>query len=237
MSHKYRRVVLSVLVDPVLRDYALEAAKVANLEFSRWVERAVRQTIARESADRAIVAASERGEYGTCDYAPVPVEHWKALAQKLGGWQRSIIREGSESYEPAQEGEESNETISCPLCAGEGEVEGQRYDAATVLPATLCGYGIGDGLRAAEEWAEGSVEAVLALCAEVDSLRADASLAVEAGIVAGVKAAQLADPRGLPAWVREAVGLAINIEAVAERVLSGDCLTCRRQRAENGGRL
>ena len=54
----------------VLRDYAREAAKLANLEFSRWVERAVRQTMARESADRAMVAASERGECGTCGYSP-----------------------------------------------------------------------------------------------------------------------------------------------------------------------
>jgi len=50
MSHKDGRVVLSAWVEPVLRDYAREAAKVANLEFSRWVERAVRQTMARESA-------------------------------------------------------------------------------------------------------------------------------------------------------------------------------------------
>jgi hypothetical protein len=70
MSHKDGRVVLSAWVEPVLRDYAREAAKVANLEFSRWVERAVRQTMARESADRAMVAASERGECGACGYAP-----------------------------------------------------------------------------------------------------------------------------------------------------------------------
>lgn len=71
MSHKDGRVVLSAWVEPVLRDYAREAAKVANLEFSRWVERAVRQTMARESADRSMVAAaSERGECGTCGYAP-----------------------------------------------------------------------------------------------------------------------------------------------------------------------
>ena len=70
MSHKDGRVVLSAWVEPVLRDYAREAAKIANLEFSRWVERAVRQTIVRESADRAIVSASERGECGTCGYAP-----------------------------------------------------------------------------------------------------------------------------------------------------------------------
>ena len=70
MSHKDGRVVLSAWVEPALRDYAREAAKVAHLEFSRWVERAVRQTMARESADRAIVAASERGECGTCGYVP-----------------------------------------------------------------------------------------------------------------------------------------------------------------------
>lgn len=67
MSHKDGRVVLSAWVDPVLRDYAREAARVANLEFSRWVERAVRQAMARESLR---VAAFARGECGTCGYAP-----------------------------------------------------------------------------------------------------------------------------------------------------------------------
>lgn len=60
MSHKDGRVVLSAWVDPVLRDYAREAARLSGMEFSRWVERAVRQTMARESADRAMVAASDR---------------------------------------------------------------------------------------------------------------------------------------------------------------------------------
>lgn len=70
MTHKDDLVVLSAWVEPVLRDYAREAAKAAGMEFSRWVERAVRQTMARESADRAIAAASERGECRTCGYAP-----------------------------------------------------------------------------------------------------------------------------------------------------------------------
>lgn len=48
MSHKDGRVVLSAWVDPVLRDYAREAARLSGLEFSRWVERAVRQTMARD---------------------------------------------------------------------------------------------------------------------------------------------------------------------------------------------
>lgn len=57
MSHKDGRVVLSAWVDPVIRDYAREAAKSANLEFSQWVERAVQQAMARESAYRTLMMA------------------------------------------------------------------------------------------------------------------------------------------------------------------------------------
>lgn len=42
MSHKDGRVVLSAWVEPVLRDYAREAAKAAGVQFSQWVEGAVR---------------------------------------------------------------------------------------------------------------------------------------------------------------------------------------------------
>lgn len=47
------RVVVAAWVDPALRDHAREAARLSGLDLSRWVERAVRQTMARESADRA----------------------------------------------------------------------------------------------------------------------------------------------------------------------------------------
>ena len=70
MSYRDGRVALSARVEPVLRDYAREAARLSGLEFSRWVERAIRQTMARESADRAMARALERGECGTCGYAP-----------------------------------------------------------------------------------------------------------------------------------------------------------------------
>jgi hypothetical protein len=70
VSHKDGRVVLSAWVEPVVRDHAREAAMLASMEFSRWVERAVQQTMARESADRARAAARERGECCTCGYAP-----------------------------------------------------------------------------------------------------------------------------------------------------------------------
>lgn len=70
MSHKDGRVVLSAWVEPALRDYAREAARRSGLEFSRWVERTVRQTMVRESADRALADARERGECSSCGYAP-----------------------------------------------------------------------------------------------------------------------------------------------------------------------
>lgn len=70
MSYKDGRVMLSAWVEPVLRDYAREAAKAAGMDYSGWVARAVRQAMARESADRALAAASERGECRACGYAP-----------------------------------------------------------------------------------------------------------------------------------------------------------------------
>ena len=50
------------------------------------------------------------------------------------------------SWEQTTEAEEQ----WCPTCDGEGYVEGVRYDATAVCPATVVGYGIGDGLAAAE---------------------------------------------------------------------------------------
>lgn len=70
MSHKDGRVTLSAWVDPVVRDYARAAAKGADLEFSRWVERALRRAVAQESAERAAMDAARRGECVGCGYAP-----------------------------------------------------------------------------------------------------------------------------------------------------------------------
>ena len=49
MTHKDGRVVLSAWVEPVLRDHAREAAKSAGVQFSQWVEGAVRRAVAEES--------------------------------------------------------------------------------------------------------------------------------------------------------------------------------------------
>ena len=65
MSHKDDRVILSARVDPVLRDYAREAARLSGLEFSVWVERAVRQAMARETVERARRLMARDGEVPT----------------------------------------------------------------------------------------------------------------------------------------------------------------------------
>lgn len=61
---------ISVVVDPVLCEYARVAARRSGLTFSRWVARAMQQAMAREAADRALAEALTRGECGTCGYAP-----------------------------------------------------------------------------------------------------------------------------------------------------------------------
>jgi hypothetical protein len=54
VTHKDGRVVLSAWVEPVLRDYAREAAKSAGVQFSQWVEGAVQRAVAEQSAAKAL---------------------------------------------------------------------------------------------------------------------------------------------------------------------------------------
>jgi len=54
VSHKDGRVVLSAWVEPVLRDYAREAARAAGVQFSLWVEGAVQRAVAEQSAAKAL---------------------------------------------------------------------------------------------------------------------------------------------------------------------------------------
>jgi hypothetical protein len=61
VSHKDGRVILSAWVDPVVRMQARAAAEDAGMAFSRWVERAVMRSLARESADVALDKAEKRG--------------------------------------------------------------------------------------------------------------------------------------------------------------------------------
>ena len=64
---------------------------------------------------------------------------------------------------------ECDETFECPLC-GEGILDGRLYDSKTEA-ATVVAYGIGKGLRAAEDWVKHGPEDCLALVAEVRMLR------------------------------------------------------------------
>jgi ethanolamine ammonia-lyase small subunit len=63
--------------------------------------------------------------------------------------------------------------MTCPLCDGDGEVEGQRYDAKETVAATVVAYGVGEGLRRAEEWVENAPADMRALLAEVERLTSE----------------------------------------------------------------
>lgn len=64
---------------------------------------------------------------------------------------------------PATEGGDTEEVMTCPLCNGEGDVEGQRYDSKEEYASTIVAYGIGKGLGLAEQWVEQGPKDVLAL--------------------------------------------------------------------------
>ena len=71
----------------------------------------------------------------------------------------------------AYEYEESRDGFwECPLC-GEGQIDGMRYDAKEAA-ATIVAYGIGEGLRAAEDWVTHGPNNMLYLVAEVRRLQA-----------------------------------------------------------------
>lgn len=54
MSYRDGRVMLTAHVDPATRDHVREAARLAGLDVSRWIERAVMRVMAAESAERAL---------------------------------------------------------------------------------------------------------------------------------------------------------------------------------------
>ena len=64
------RVTVTAWVDPALREQAREAARSSGMEFSRWVERALLETIRNDQQDRKLRESLARGECVTCGYAP-----------------------------------------------------------------------------------------------------------------------------------------------------------------------
>ena len=85
--------------------------------------------------------------------------------------QSEYLPEEGAYVSPATKGEDTEEVMTCPLCNGEGDVEGQRYDAKEAYASTVVAYGIGKGLGLAEEWVEYGPRDTLALLAEVEALR------------------------------------------------------------------
>ncbi len=75
----------------------------------------------------------------------------EARANAALTYQRSALDESDGMYAPTDA--PARGSFTCPLC-NEGEIEGQRFDDTGHLAATVVAYGIGDGLRAAEEWVE-----------------------------------------------------------------------------------
>lgn len=66
--------------------------------------------------------------------------------------------------------ERLDEVFDCPLCGG-GQIDGIRYDAKEAA-ATVVAYGIGEDLKAAEDWVTHGPDDVLSLVAEVRRLQA-----------------------------------------------------------------
>ena len=65
---------------------------------------------------------------------------------------------------------EDEGSYDCPLC-GNGYIDGKRYDAKDEA-ATVCAYGIGKGLKLAEEWVENGPDDMIELIDEVIRLQA-----------------------------------------------------------------
>lgn len=106
------------------------------------------------------------------------VEAIAAAWARVGSWQRTKVRDGS--WQPTDD--TSADEMECPLCTGDGVAFGVRWDATTVSPATLVGYGIGQGLEDAELLAG----AVPVLLGEVERLQRErAEVAQWLGICAG----------------------------------------------------
>ena len=104
----------------------------------------------------------------------------EARARAALTYERSVLDEDEGVWvQPAAENEDSAGWFGCPLCDGEGQIEGQRYDDKGEHAATVVAYGIGKGLSLAEEWVENAPADILALVAEVRQLRQALSITCE----------------------------------------------------------
>ena len=82
-------------------------------------------------------------------------------------------------------------TYECPLCYGEQYVDGHVYDSKEPHASTIVAYGIGDGLKRAEEFVETMPRDALALCDELEASRARLADAEQRGFARGVASLSL----------------------------------------------
>jgi hypothetical protein len=101
---------------------------------------------------------------------PAEVDEIEARAKAALTYERSEWDAAEGAYVPA-DGKDLDEEFKCPLCEGEGYVEGQRYDSKETFAATVVAYGIGKGLGLAEAWVENAPTDILRLVEAVRVLR------------------------------------------------------------------
>ena len=103
----------------------------------------------------------------------------EARAKAALAYERSEYDPAEGAYVSPATGTETGEEMTCPLCDGEGYVEGQRYDSKETVAASVVAYGIDRGLGLAEEWVEKAPADILALVAEVRQLQQALSITCE----------------------------------------------------------
>lgn len=120
---------------------------------------------------------------------------WEAECALVGSYLPSQVDRaaGAWVHGTIDEARDDGAETDCPFCE-DGLTTATRFDATGDVAATLVAYGIGDGLHAAERWAEGSLDAMRALLAEVRRQRAridelETALSVELEDGARLKAA------------------------------------------------
>lgn len=98
------------------------------------------------------------------------LEEMESRARAAFSFERSMWNDHWSGYVPAGDSEVQEESFVCPLCEGDGEIDGIRYDHKH-LASTVMAYGIGTGLGLAEAWVKLGPQDVLDLVKEVRFLR------------------------------------------------------------------
>lgn len=102
---------------------------------------------------------------------PEEVDRIEQRAKAALTYEKSEYDPAEGVYTSPAESPNTEEDLTCPLCDGDGYIEGQRYDSKETYASTVVAYGIGEGLGRAEEWVENGPADVLRLVEAVRVLR------------------------------------------------------------------